>query len=179
MALAIRPDIDFSSRLSALRAVCEDLGLPANQVPDQSAANSPRTYLKYINFCRAALSLPLFTSMDYTAFQPALNAIAAAAGTAKPENTSAPFASSNATPPVQGSVLNSTQGIWLNASGATYAYQREKKGATNIGTNRALTIHFAGGRRGLGDRVPSCRCAPDNNSRGEHSPPTSNPVTVP
>ena len=33
MALAVRPRIDFSSRLAAIIAVCEDLGLPANQVP--------------------------------------------------------------------------------------------------------------------------------------------------
>ena len=175
MALAIRPDIDFSSRVSALRAVCEDLGLPANQVPDQSAANSPRTYLKYINFCRAALSLPLFTSMDYTAFQPALNAIAAAAGTAKPENTSAPFASSNATPPVQGSVLNSTQGIWLNAAGATYAYQW-KKGATNIGTNSANYTLLAGD---VGSGAVFTCAVTATTAAGASTPSTSNPVTVP
>ena len=99
MALAVRPKIDFSSRLAAMIAVCEDLGLPANQVPAQSMANSGRTYLKFINNCRAALSLPLYTSLDYSSFTSALNAIGAAAGTAKPEIVNAPFASSNATPP--------------------------------------------------------------------------------
>jgi hypothetical protein len=175
MALAIRPDIDFGSRVSALRAVCEDLGLPANQVPDQSAANSPRTYLKYINFCRAALSLPLFTSMDYTAFQPALNGIAAAAGAAKPENVNTPFASSNATPPVAGSVLNSTQGIWLNASGATYAYQW-KKGATNIGTNSANYTLLAGD---VGSNAVFTCAVTATTAAGASTPSLSNPVTVP
>jgi hypothetical protein len=175
MALAIRPDIDFSSRVSALRAVCEDLGLPASQVPDQSAANSPRTYLKYINFCRAALSLPLFTSMDYTAFQPALNGIAAAAGVAKPENVNTPYYSSSATPPVQGSVLTCTSGIWLNASGATYAYQHKKNGA-NIGANQATYTLLAGD---VGSGAVFTCAVTATTAAGASTPSTSNPVTVP
>ena len=130
MALAVRPKIDFSSRLAAMIAVCEDLGLPANQVPAQSAANSPRTYLKFINNCRAALSLPLYTSLDYSSFTSALNAIGAAAGTAKPEIVNAPFASSNATPPITGSVLSVTNGIWLNAAWRDlYAISGRRNGA--------------------------------------------------
>lgn len=175
MALATRPDIDFSSRLAALRAVCEDLGLPANQIPDQSAANSPRTYLKFINNCRAAVSLPLFLSLDYTGFQPALNAIAAAAGTAKPENTNAPYASSNATPPIAGSVLNSTTGIWLNAGGATYAYQWKKNGA-NIGTNSANYTLLAGD---VGSGAVFTCTVTATTGAGAGTPSTSNPVAVP
>ena len=175
MALAIRPDIDFSSRVAALRAVAEDLGLPANQILDQSAANSPRVLLKFINYCRTALSLPLYTSMDYTKFNAAVNEISAAAGTAKPENTSAPYYSSNATPPIAGSVLNSTTGIWLNASGATYAYQHKKNG-TNIGTNSANYTLLAGDVGA--NAVFTCAVTPTA-SGNVGTPATSNPVTVP
>lgn len=137
MALAARPIIDYGSRLAAIRAVCEDLGLPANQVPDQSSSNSPRVYLKYINNCRAALSLPLLLSLDYGSVTSAINAIAAAAGAAKPEIVNAPFASSNATPPILGSILSVTNGIWLNASGATFTYQWQRDNVNIAGQTLA------------------------------------------
>ena len=177
MALAARPMIDFSSRLAALIAVCEDLGLPANQVPAQSSANSPRTYLKYINYCRAALSLPLLTSMDYTAFVPALNAIGAAAGAAKPEIVTAPHYSSNATPPIAGSVLTCTSGTWLNAAGATYAYQHKKSGV-NIGTNQATYTLLAGDVNLTPDAVFTCTVTATT-AAGASTPSTSNNVVVP
>jgi hypothetical protein len=177
MALVARPRIDFGSRLAAIRAVCEDLGLPANQVPDQSAGNSPRTYLKYINYCRTALSLPLLTSLDYGSVVSAINAIGAAAGTAKPENVTAPFVSSNATPPVQGSVLTSTTGTWLNAGGATYAYQWKKSG-TNIGTNQATYTLLAGDVNLTPDAVFTCAVTATTGA-GASTPSTSNSIVVP
>jgi hypothetical protein len=177
MALAVRPRIDFGSRLAAIRAVCEDLGLPANQVPDQSAANSPRVYLKYINNCRAALSLPLLLSLDYTGFVSAINAIGAAAGAAKPEIVTAPFASSNATPPIAGSVLSCTTGTWLNASGATYAYQWQKSGV-NIGTNQATYTLLAGDVNLTPDAVFTC-IVTATTAAGSSTPSTSNEVVVP
>lgn len=177
MALALRPRIDFGSRLAAIRALCEDLGLPANQVPDQSAANSQRIYLKYINNCRAALSLPLYTSLDYGSFTSAINAIAAAGGTAKPEIVTAPFASSNATPPVQGSVLSCTTGTWINAGGATYAYQWKKNGA-NIGTNSANYTLLAGDVNLTPDAVFTCTVTATTGA-GASTPSTSNNVVVP
>jgi hypothetical protein len=156
-------------------AVCEDLGLPANQVPAQSAANSPRTYLKFINNCRAALSLPLYTSLDYSSFTSALNAIGAAAGTAKPEIVTPPNYSSSATPPVQGSVLTCTSGTWLNAGGATYAYQHKKNGV-NIGTNQA-TYTLLAGDVGSG-AVFTCTVTATTGA-GASTPSTSNPIPVP
>jgi hypothetical protein len=175
MALALRPKIDFSSRLAALRAVGEDIGLPANQILDQSAANSSRTYLKYINYCRTALSLPLYTSMDYTKFNSALNEIAAAAGTAKPEIVTNPFYSSSATPPVQGSVLTCTSGTWINAGGATYAYQH-KKNNTNIGTNQATYTLLVGD---VGSSAVFTCTVTATTGAGASTPATSNPVSVP
>jgi hypothetical protein len=175
MALAVRPKIDFSSRLAALIAVCEDIGLPANQVPSQGAANSPRTYLRYINNCRTALSLPLYISLDYTKFNSAINEIAAAAGAARPEIVTNPFASSNATPPITGSVLNCTQGIWLNASGASYAYQWKKNG-TNIGTNSANYTLLVGD---VGSGAVFTCGVTATTAAGASTPATSNPVTVP
>jgi hypothetical protein len=147
MALAVRPRIDFNDRLSAIRAVCLDLGLPANQVPSQGGANSLRTYLRYINYCRAALSLPLYTSLDYGSVVSAINAIGAAAGAAKPENTVAPVVTSNATPPILGSVLTTTNGTWLNSGGATYAYQWQRDNV-NIAGQTAVTHTIVAGDQG-------------------------------
>jgi hypothetical protein len=177
MALALRPRIDFGSRLTAIRAVCEDLGLPANQVPDQNTTNNARTNLKYINYCRAVLSLPLYTSLDYGSVVAALNAIAAAAGAAKPENVTAPFVSSNATPPVLGSVLSCTTGTWLNAAGATYAYQWKKSGV-NIGTNASTYTLLAGDVNLTPDAVFTCAVTATTGA-GASTPSTSNQVVVP
>lgn len=177
MALATYPRIDFNNRLAAIRTVCEDLGLPANQVPSQSATNSQRTYLRYINFCRTALSLPLLLSLDYGSVTSAINAIALAAGATKPENVTAPFASSNATPPVQGSVLSVTTGTWLNAAGATYAYQWQKNGA-NIGTNIATYTLLAGDVNLTPDAVFTCNVTATT-AAGASTPSTSNQVVVP
>ena len=177
MALATYPRIDFNNRLSAIRTVCEDIGLPANQVPDQSSSNSLRTYLKYINFCRTALSLPLLRSLDYGSVVSAINALALAAGAAKPENVTAPFVGSNATPPVAGSVLSCTTGTWLNASGATYAYQWKKNGA-NVGTNSATYTVLAGDANLTPDAVFTCTITATT-AAGTSTPSTSNPITVP
>ena len=175
MALAARPRIDFNNRLAAMIAVSEELGLPANQVPSQSGANSRRTYLRYINNCRSALALPLYTSLDYSGFVSALNAIAAAAGTTKAEIVNNPYASSNATPPITGSVLNSTTGIWLNAGGATYAYQWKRNG-TNIGTNSAnYTLLAADVTHGY---TFTCDVTATTGA-GASTPATSNTVLVP
>ena len=178
MALATYPRLDFNNRLQAIRTICEDLGLPANQVPSQNAANSQRTYLKYINNCRAALSLPLYLSLDYGSVTSAINNIALAAGATKPENVNAPFVGSNAVPPAQpttGNILNCTQGIWLNASGATYAYQWQRNGV-NIGTNSAnYTLLAADTTHGY-----SFTCnVTATTAAGASTPSTSNPILVP
>jgi len=175
MALTIRPNIDFNDRLAAIRAIGEDLGLPANQIPAQSMANSSRTYLRFINNCRAALALPLFTSLDFNSVVSALKNIAAAAGSAKAENTFAPMISSNATPPVLGSVLTSTTGIWINAAGATYAYQWKRNGA-NIGTNQA-TYTLIAADVGTG-RTITCDVTATTGA-GASTPATSNAILVP
>jgi hypothetical protein len=175
MALALRPRIDFGSRLAAIRAIGEDLGLPANQIPSQTMANSGRTYLRFINNCRTALSLPLYRTLDYGSVVSALNAIAAAAGTAKPENTFAPLVTSNATPPVLGSVLTSTTGIWLNAAGATYAYQWQRNGV-NIGTN-ASTYTLIAADVGTGRSITCSVTA--TTGAGASTPATSNAIFVP
>ena len=175
MALTIRPNIDFNDRLAAIRAIGEDLGLPANQIPSQSMANSSRTYLRFINFCRAALALPLFTSLDYGSVTSALKNIAAAAGTSKPENTFAPMISSNATPPVAGSVLTSTTGIWINAGGATYAYQWKRNGA-NVGTNQATYTIVAGD---VGTNHTFTCDVTATTGAGASTPATSNIIVVP
>ena len=178
MALATYPRIDFNNRLAAVRTVCEDLGLPANQVPAQGAANSLRTYIKYINFCRTALALPVYLSLDYGSFTSALNTIALAAGVTKPENVNAPFVSSNAVPPAQpttGNILNCTQGIWLNASGATYAYQWQRNG-TNIGTNSANYTLLVGDT--THDYTFTCNVTATT-AAGASTPSTSNPILVP
>ena len=174
MALAARPRIDFNNRLQALRFVGEDLGLPANQIPAQGMANSGRSYLKFVNFCRTALALPVYLSLDYGSFTSALNIIAAAAGATKAEIVNNPFISSNATPPVVGSVITSTTGIWLNASGATYAYAWKRSG-TAIGANQATyTIVSAD----LGGKTITCDVTATT-AAGASTPATSNTILVP
>jgi hypothetical protein len=175
MALTVRSNIDFNDRLAAIRAIGEDLGLPANQTPSQSAANSQRTYLRYINYCRAALSQPLYTSLDFNSVVSALKNIAAAAGAAKPENVTLPFISSNASPPVQGSVLTSTTGTWLNAAGATYSYQWKRNGV-NIGTN-ASTYTVVAGDVGSGYTI-TCDVTATTGA-GASTPATSNAMLIP
>ena len=174
MALAARPMVDFGSRMAAIRSVADQLGLAANQTPSQGAANSPRTLLKFVNLCRAAVSLPLYSSMDYSKFVPALNEVAAAAGTAKPENVDTPHMTSNATPPVVGSVLTSTSGNWLNAGGATYTYQWQRNGAA-IGANQATYTIVAAD---LGGKEITCTVTATT-AAGAGTPATSNPVVVP
>jgi hypothetical protein len=175
MALASYPKIDFGSRLAVIREVCEELGLPSNQVPDQSGANSIRTYLKYINYCNAALSLPLLLSLDYHDFNSAINAIAVAAGAAKPEIVTAPYASSNATPPIVNSILSCTTGTWLNAGGATYTYQWLRDGVVIAGQTAAThTVVSAD----TGGHELSCAVVATTGA-GASTPSTSNIVMVP
>jgi hypothetical protein len=120
------------------------------------------------------VSLPLYTSLDYGSVTSALNAIATAAGAAKAENVTLPFVGSNATPPVVGSVLTSTTGTWLNAAGATYAYQWKRNGV-NIGTNAATyTIVSAD----LGGKTITCDVTATTGA-GASTPATSNPILVP
>jgi hypothetical protein len=70
-------DVDFNNRVSALIAVGTALGVGAANMPSQSCENSNRTYLKFINLMRVEQSLPPLPDMDYTAFVPALNVLAA------------------------------------------------------------------------------------------------------
>jgi hypothetical protein len=175
MALALRTRIDFNDRLGAIRALCEDLGLPANQVPDQSSANSARTYLKYINYCRAAVSLPLYTSLDYGSFVAALEAIEAAAGTARPEIVTPPNVSSNATPPIAGSILTSTTGTWINAGGATYTYQWQRDNVNIAGQTAATHTVVAADQ---GGHQLSCLVVATTGA-GASTPSQSNQIVVP
>ena len=172
MALALRQRIDFNDRLGTIRALCEDLGLPANQVPDQSAANSRRTYLTYINYCRTALSLPVYLSLDYGSFVSAILAIEAAAGTSKPEIVNAPYCSGNTT---LGGTLNVTNGIWLNAGGASFSYQWLRDGVAIAGQTTSSHIIVAADQ---GGHELSCAVVATTGA-GASTPSTSNYVVVP
>jgi hypothetical protein len=77
MPMAPYSDIDFSNRLIALRNVGFALGVGNASLPDNRAANSDRTYLKWINNIRVAQALPPLPNLDYTGFVPALNVLAA------------------------------------------------------------------------------------------------------
>jgi hypothetical protein len=174
-ALPARTQVDFGSRAAAIIAVGHELGLPASSIPSPNIANSNRTYLKWINNYRAALALPLLPGLDYSGFVPALNAILASAGAVlRPEVVTAPYASSNATPPVVGSVLTSTVGTWLNTP-TSYTYQWKRNGTTNIGTSVATyTIVSAD----LGGNSITCDVTAVN-AAGSSTPSTSNAVQVP
>jgi hypothetical protein len=169
MLLPNYPDIDFGSRLSVMRAVCMELNLPNSQIPAQTMANSERTYLKFINYCRVALQLPPLLDLDYTGFTSAINAIAGAFVVAV-----------NVTPPVvTGStalngILTSTAGVWLHTNGAVYAYQWLRDGVVIGGaTGGARAITAADQGHSLSCRVTVTTPA------GVSAPAVSNVVAIP
>lgn len=77
MPMAPFPDIDFGSRLIALRQVGFALNVGNANMPDNRAANSQRTYLYWINKMRVFEGLQPLPDLDYSGFTPALNVLAA------------------------------------------------------------------------------------------------------
>lgn len=77
MPMAAYTRVDFGSRIVALRAVGTALSMTNPNMPAQNASNSNRTCLKYINLMRVAKALQPLPSLDYTAFVPAVNVLAA------------------------------------------------------------------------------------------------------
>lgn len=77
MPMAPFSRLDFGSRVSALRAVGTALAVGNANMPAQSAANSGRNYLKYINLMRVQQGLTRLPGLDYSGFVPALNVLAA------------------------------------------------------------------------------------------------------
>jgi hypothetical protein len=69
--------VDFGSRVAALRAVGTALAVGNANMPDQSASNSSRANLKFINLMRVQQALPPLPDLDYSGFQAALNVLAA------------------------------------------------------------------------------------------------------
>ena len=172
MALPLRPRIDFGSRASAMIAVARELGLPITSVPAQSIANSHRTYLKFINLCRTAVGLPVYTSMDYSNFVPALNAILATAGaTTKPEIITAPVITGT---PSGTNVLTCSSGVWSNTAGISYAYQWKRDNSTVVGSNSAnYTL------QGAADSGHTIMCTVTaTNAQGAGTPALSNFVNI-
>jgi hypothetical protein len=174
MALPARNRVDFNDRLTALIAVGRELGLAANLIPSPGGANSRRSYLGIINSYRTALSLGALPSLDYSGFVPALNVLLAnAAAVLRPELVTPPSYSSNATPPIAGSILTCTTGVWLNTP-SSYTYQHKRNGV-NIGTNQNTYTMVAGDLGGkiiTGDVVAI-------NAAGSSTPVTSNSIVVP
>ena len=175
MALPARNRIDFNDRVGALIAVGRELGLASNLIPSPSMANSGRTYLGVINRYRIAIGLTALPSLDYSGFVPALNTILAnAAAVLRPELVTAPVVTSNATPPISGSVLTTTNGTWLNSPGS-YTYQWKRNGTTNIGTSVATYTIVAAD---LGGKSITCDVTATNGA-GASTPATSNAIMVP
>lgn len=77
MPMAPFTHIDFGYRLAALRAVGTALGVGNTNIPSQSATNSGRTYLKFINLMRVQQGLTALPGLDYGGFQAAVNVLAA------------------------------------------------------------------------------------------------------
>lgn len=77
MPMAAYTKIDFNNRVSALRTVGTALSLSSAAIPAQSASNSSRTYLKYLNAMRVAKALPPLSSLGYSGFTRALNVLVA------------------------------------------------------------------------------------------------------
>lgn len=77
MPMAPFTSLDFNNRLAALQAVGVALNVGGANIPDKNAANSQRTYLKFINLMRVQQGLPRLPDLDYSGFVPALNVLAA------------------------------------------------------------------------------------------------------
>jgi hypothetical protein len=163
-------DVDFGSRLVALRAVGAALGLSNAQMPDVNGANSQRTYLHWINVARVAKALPALPSLDYTGFVPALNALIEQANIVNPPTVvNAPHVDASGGT-AAGDVLSCTMGIWNNEP-TGYAYQW-LRGGTNIAgqTTNAHTIVAADAGTILTCRVTA------SNAAGAGAPSISNGV---
>jgi hypothetical protein len=174
MAMPLYVDIDFSQRMAALRDVGIQLGLASNLIPDVSAANSQRTYLKVINNYRVAKSLAPLPSLDYTGFVAALNVLVALTATPEiPEVVTEPFVSG--TPPyAQGSTLNCTMGNWSNVP-VSYAYQWQRDGVNIVGATTNSRILAAAD---VGGHDLSC-IVTATNAGGSSLPSASNIIVVP
>lgn len=175
MAMAPYTRIDFNNRLAALRDVGLELGLPQASIPSQGMANSSRTYLKWINIYRVAMSLSPLPSLDYSGFVPALNVLAALTGaTLRPEIITAPVVTSNATPPILGSILTCTNGVW-SGTPSSYVFQWYRDAVIIAGqTTNAHTIIAAD----QGGHQLTCQ-ASALNAGGTSTPATSNAINVP
>jgi hypothetical protein len=168
-------NIDFSQRMAALRDVGIQLGLAANLIPDASASNSQRTYLRVINRYRVAKALQPLPGLDYTGFVAALNVLVALTGTTLiPEVVTEPYVGSNATPPIAGSVLTSTTGTWTNTP-TSYTYQWQRNGVNYGGTTASYTLLAAD----VGHGYEFTCLVTGVNAGGSSLPAASNAVLVP
>jgi hypothetical protein len=139
-------DVDFGSRLVALRAVGAALGLTNAQMPDVNGANSQRTYLHWINVARVAVGLSALPDLDYSGFVPALNKLIEQANIVNPPTVvTAPFVDASGGT-AAGDVLSCTMGIWNNDP-TSYAYQWLRGGAPIGGgtaNNHTIVVADAG-----------------------------------
>jgi hypothetical protein len=163
-------DVDFGSRVVALRAVGAALGLSNAQIPAQTMANSQRNYLYWINIARVAKSLPPLPDLDYSGFLPALNELLAEVDELLPPVvTQNPFVDASGGT-AAGDVLHSTMGIWENEP-TSYAYQWLRGGATiAAATTNSHTIVVADAGAILTCRVTA------TNAAGAGTPAVSNGV---
>jgi hypothetical protein len=77
MPMAQYKNIDYGSRIQAIRTVGFALGMSNAQMPSNLASNGDNHNVGWINNIRAHQSLPLLRSLDYTGFVPALNVLVA------------------------------------------------------------------------------------------------------
>ena len=165
-------DIDFGSRVVALRAVGAALGVPNASLPSPNMANSSRTYLKFINLFRAFKSLPLLPSLDYSGFQPALNKLLVDAGSISIPVVLDQPRIDGVPPLLPGVQLTCYRGTWDNMP-TSYTFTW-KRGGTTIGTNSmSYTLVTA-------DKGTTITCiVVATNGGGASAPATSNGLAVP
>lgn len=163
-------DVDFGSRVVALRAVGAALGLANNQMPAATMANSQRNYLYWINIARVAKGLPALPDLDYSGFLPALNHLLEQAGAVSPPVVvTAPHVDGSGGT-AAGDTLECTMGNWENEP-TSYAYQWLRNGATRpSSTTNAVIIAAADA-----GTILSCRVTASN-AAGAGAPSTSNGV---
>jgi hypothetical protein len=77
MPMAPFVDVNYSGRISAIRAVGIALTAGNANIPNSTASNGDIHCLYWINRLRVQQALPALPGLDYTGFEGALNVLAA------------------------------------------------------------------------------------------------------
>jgi len=172
MPISIPYDVDYGSRNAVLRALALEVGIPAGAL-DQSAGETHPNWVQQLNRILTVLGMPTYSSLDMSAFQTVVGAIAAQINAAPPPpvNTTPPAVTPAGTA-VNGAVLTTTNGTWTNTP-TSYVRQWERDGLP-IGGQTATTYTTT-----ISDQGHNVGCQIYGvNAGGDGAPVLSNAVAI-